>query len=145
MNEIEHVWWGSVCGEVLCIIVVTVTWVPQWLIDRHEWSLLTTQVVHLRTPPLYYPPPLRPCPYYWYLVAEAVRLASGQYAFYWNALLFCIIILIVHFQFRVPTFPDWQNSLTFPVLFAIFPVFFLNVLFPKLKTWSILANNTQFI
>ena len=29
---------------------------------------------------------------------------------------------------RVPTFTDWQNSLTFPVFFAIFPVFF-NVLF----------------
>ena len=27
-------------------------------------------------------------------------------------------------KYRVPTFPDWQNSLTFPVFFAIFPVLF---------------------
>ena len=45
---------------------------------------------------------------------------------------------------RVPTFLDWQNSLTFPVSFSIFQYFF-NVLLLSLKTWSILANNTQFI
>ena len=63
---------------------------------------------------------------------------------------------------RVPTFPNWQNPLTFPVFFAIFPVFFFYVLFFytenlihvsklytvhlfKLKTWSMLANFTEFI
>ena len=39
-------------------------------------------------------------------------------------------------------FPDF--SLTFPVFFPIFQYFF-SVLFSLLKTWSILANNTQFI
>ena len=49
---------------------------------------------------------------------------------------------------RVPTFPDWQNSLTFPWLFQyLFPFFqySFNVLSFKLKTWSILSNNTQLI
>ena len=61
----------------------------------------------------------------------------------------CLVLYKNRTQFtRVPTFPDWQNSLTFPWLFQYFsPIFqyFFSVLFSLLKTWSILANNTQFI
>ena len=59
--------------------------------------------------------------------------------------------LKVRDRHMVPTFPDRQNSLTFPVFFPIFPVFFsfpqyfFKCLCFKLKNWSILANNTQLI
>ena len=47
--------------------------------------------------------------------------------------------------FMVPTFPDRQNSLTFKVVCFPFSQYFFNVLLFKIKTLSILANNTQLI
>ena len=42
----------------------------------------------------------------------------------------CMLSKTSHYRYnRVPTFLDWQNSLTFPVFFLIFPVFFPVILF----------------
>ena len=54
-------------------------------------------------------------------------------------------IISIHWEVinvMVPTFPDWQNSLTRPIFLSIFQYFKKKF---ELKTWSILANNTQFI
>ena len=48
-------------------------------------------------------------------------------------------------NYIVPNFPERQNSPTFPVFFPQCFQYFLDVLFLKLKAWSILANNVQFI
>ena len=57
----------------------------------------------------------------------------------YNKHFFCL-----SFFYRVPTFPDWQNSMTFPVFFPIFQYFFLVFCFLYCFTENLIHFNKQY-